>query len=399
GAMALKRIHKELNDLARDPPAQCSAGPVGDDMFHWQATIMGPNDSPYQGGVFFLTIHFPTDYPFKPPKVAFTTRIYHPNINSNGSISLDILRSQWSPALTISKVLLSICSLLCDPNPDDPLVPEIARIYKTDREKYNRIAREWTQKYAMGGSAYDEAIMAQQDRIQQEIAVQNPLVSERLELSVLYKEYAEDDNIYQQKIKDLHKKYSYIRKTRPDGNSFYRAFGFSHLEALLDDSKELQRFKAVSAKSKEDLVSQGFTEFTIEDFHNTFMDLIEQVEKQTSVADLLASFNDQSTSDYLVVYLRLLTSGYLQRESKFFEHFIEGGRTVKEFCQQEVEPMCKESDHIHIIALAQALSVSIQVEYMDRGEGGTTNPHIFPEGSEPKVYLLYRPGHYDILYK
>uniref|UniRef100_A0A8C4ML18 UBC core domain-containing protein n=1 Tax=Equus asinus TaxID=9793 RepID=A0A8C4ML18_EQUAS len=147
--MALKRINKELSDLARDPPAQCSAGPVGDDMFHWQATIMGPNDSPYQGGVFFLTIHFPTDYPFKPPKVAFTTRIYHPNINSNGSICLDILRSQWSPALTISKVLLSICSLLCDPNPDDPLVPEIARIYKTDRDKYNRLAREWTEKYAM----------------------------------------------------------------------------------------------------------------------------------------------------------------------------------------------------------------------------------------------------------
>ncbi|KAI5094669.1 ubiquitin-conjugating enzyme E2 D4 [Silurus meridionalis] len=118
-------------------------------LFHWQATIMGPNDSPYQGGVFFLTIHFPTDYPFKPPKVAFTTKIYHPNINSNGSICLDILRSQWSPALTVSKVLLSICSLLCDPNPDDPLVPEIAHTYKADREKYNRLAREWTQKYAM----------------------------------------------------------------------------------------------------------------------------------------------------------------------------------------------------------------------------------------------------------
>uniref|UniRef100_A0A0B7B6Q3 E2 ubiquitin-conjugating enzyme n=1 Tax=Arion vulgaris TaxID=1028688 RepID=A0A0B7B6Q3_9EUPU len=147
--MAMKRITKELQDLHRDPPANCSAGPVGDDIFHWQATIIGPEDSPYFGGCFNLSIHFPTDYPFKPPKVAFSTKIYHPNINSNGSICLDILRGQWSPALTISKVLLSICSLLTDPNPDDPLVPEIARIYKTDIAKYNETARGWTQRFAM----------------------------------------------------------------------------------------------------------------------------------------------------------------------------------------------------------------------------------------------------------
>lgn len=101
-------------------------------MFHWQATIMGPTDSPYSGGVFLVTIHFPPDYPFKPPKVTFTincqiqilsyvcitfrglmlfcfqvafrTKVFHPNINSNGSICLDILKEQWSPALTISKV-------------------------------------------------------------------------------------------------------------------------------------------------------------------------------------------------------------------------------------------------------------------------------------------------------
>ena len=102
--MALKRIQRELAELQRDPPTSCSAGPVGEDLFHWQATIMGPDDSAYSGGVFFLDIHFPADYPFKPPKVAFTTRIYHCNINSNGGICLDILKEQWSPALTISKV-------------------------------------------------------------------------------------------------------------------------------------------------------------------------------------------------------------------------------------------------------------------------------------------------------
>ncbi|XP_033927705.1 ubiquitin thioesterase OTUB1 [Melopsittacus undulatus] len=228
--------------------------------------------------------------------------------------------------------------------------------------------------------AYDEAIMAQQDRIQQEIAVQNPLVSERLDLTVLYKEYAEDDHIYQQKIKDLLQKYSYIRKTRPDGNCFYRAFGFAHLEALLEDGQELQRFKEVSARSKEELVAQGFTEFTIEDFHNTFMELIERVERRVPLPELLAAFNEPSTSDYLVVYLRLLTSGCLQRHRRFFEQFLEGGRSIKEFCQQEVEPMCKESDHIHIIALARALHVSILVEYMDRGEGGGHQPPCVPRG-------------------
>nr|GEW68750.1 ubiquitin-conjugating enzyme E2 10 [Tanacetum cinerariifolium] len=147
--MASKRILKELKDLQKDPPTSCSAGPVAEDMFHWQATIMGPPDSPYSGGVFLVTIHFPPDYPFKPPKVAFRTKVFHPNINSNGSICLDILKEQWSPALTISKVLLSICSLLTDPNPDDPLVPEIAHMYKTDRSKYETTARSWTQKYAM----------------------------------------------------------------------------------------------------------------------------------------------------------------------------------------------------------------------------------------------------------
>ena len=89
---------------------------------------MGPDDSPYSGGVFFLDIHFPADYPFRPPKISFATRIFHCNISSNGGICLDILGKEWSPALTIPKILLSICSLLTDPNPNDPLVADIAEV-------------------------------------------------------------------------------------------------------------------------------------------------------------------------------------------------------------------------------------------------------------------------------
>uniref|UniRef100_A0A9L0RH41 E2 ubiquitin-conjugating enzyme n=1 Tax=Equus caballus TaxID=9796 RepID=A0A9L0RH41_HORSE len=148
-----KRIQKELAEITLDPPPNCSAGPKGDNIYEWRSTILGPPGSVYEGGVFFLDITFSPDYPFKPPKsllslVTFRTRIYHCNINSQGVICLDILKDNWSPALTISKVLLSICSLLTDCNPADPLVGSIATQYMTNRAEHDRMARQWTKRYA-----------------------------------------------------------------------------------------------------------------------------------------------------------------------------------------------------------------------------------------------------------
>ena len=144
----LKRLNKELTELRKNPVCNCDARPDDDTLMEWSSTIIGPIDTPYENGVFKLKMKFSSSYPFKSPQVRFVTKIFHPNIDSAGGICLDILKDQWSPALTISKVLLSICSLLDDPNPDDPLVPEIADEYKNNREKYNNMARNWVAIYA-----------------------------------------------------------------------------------------------------------------------------------------------------------------------------------------------------------------------------------------------------------
>ena len=144
----INRLKKEMEELNNYPPANCSAGIIDDDIYNWQATIVGPEGSPYEGGVFYLRIEFPHDYPFKPPKVSFITKIYHCNINTSGQICLDILKEQWSPALTISKVLLSICSLMDDQNPNDPLMSDIANLYIHNKQEFLDNARGYTHRYA-----------------------------------------------------------------------------------------------------------------------------------------------------------------------------------------------------------------------------------------------------------
>uniref|UniRef100_A0A1A9W9S5 E2 ubiquitin-conjugating enzyme n=1 Tax=Glossina brevipalpis TaxID=37001 RepID=A0A1A9W9S5_9MUSC len=143
-----RRILRELEEIAEERSSIYSAGLKGDNLYEWECVILGQEDTVYEGGVFFLDMHLSPEYPFKPPKVAFRTRIYHCNINSRGNICIDILRDNWSPALTISTLLLSICSLMSDCNPADPLVYSIAIQYLQNREEHDRTARHWTEKYA-----------------------------------------------------------------------------------------------------------------------------------------------------------------------------------------------------------------------------------------------------------
>eukprot|EP01106_Pelomyxa_sp_JSP_P010462 TRINITY_DN27812_c0_g1_i1.p1 TRINITY_DN27812_c0_g1~~TRINITY_DN27812_c0_g1_i1.p1 ORF type:complete len:171 (+),score=28.35 TRINITY_DN27812_c0_g1_i1:49-513(+) len=146
---SVRRVRRELQ-LVQGEPSELytTAGPISDDLFHWQATLFGTPNTPYEGGRFQLDISFCKDYPFKPPRVRFLTKIYHPGVNASGNVCLDILHDQWSPALTIRHVLLVLSSLLVTPDPDNPLEPVIAQMYKTDRVKFNHNAIEYTLKYA-----------------------------------------------------------------------------------------------------------------------------------------------------------------------------------------------------------------------------------------------------------
>ena len=132
-------------------------------MLHWKGEIKGPQGTPYEAGKFIIDITLPADYPFVPPKMKFDTQIWHPNISSqSGAICLDILKDQWSPALTIKTAMLSLQALLCTPEPNDPQDAEVANMYKTNQEEFQQTARFWTEMYAQvkeeGASAQDAAV-------------------------------------------------------------------------------------------------------------------------------------------------------------------------------------------------------------------------------------------------
>ncbi|KAG6489303.1 hypothetical protein ZIOFF_050572 [Zingiber officinale] len=171
---ARKRLMRDFKRLQQDPPAGISGAPHDNNIMLWNAVIFGPDDTPWDGGTFKLTLQVSEDYPNKPPTVRFVSRMFHPNIYADGSICLDILQNQWSPIYDVAAILTSIqlkslmilcfgmiskelmtglklitsmpqdskVSLLCDPNPNSPANSEAARMFSENKREYNRKVRE-----------------------------------------------------------------------------------------------------------------------------------------------------------------------------------------------------------------------------------------------------------------
>lgn len=148
----LRRIVNEVKDIERtrkEDESMFVLKRVSDDMFHWEAIIIAPKDSLYEGYKFKLDIQLPGDYPLSPMKVKFITPILHVNVNTEGDICLDILKNNWSSALNIKSVMISLLALLDKPNTDDPLNSDLAELYRTNKSIYLSRIKDHCAKHAI----------------------------------------------------------------------------------------------------------------------------------------------------------------------------------------------------------------------------------------------------------
>ncbi|XP_067626008.1 uncharacterized protein morgue [Eurosta solidaginis] len=148
-AIRMNFLRNDAHQLNSHATEGIDAIPLDKQNTYWQASILGPASSPYEGGKFFLFIFFPERYPMIPPTVRFLTKILHPNVSRHGDVGIDIFQHNWSLALNVSKILLSVQSLLTDPYTEICMEPELGYMYDHNRARFENLARSWTWKYAM----------------------------------------------------------------------------------------------------------------------------------------------------------------------------------------------------------------------------------------------------------
>ena len=135
--------------LEREPLEFCPViSLVNDDIYNWECQILGPQDSPYQGGLFLLKFEFPAQYPFKAPKIKFLTKIYHPSVQlETGDICQDVF-GEWGPTLNAKHCLTVIYSMLQSPESDHPLEEEIANQLREKPKEFEKMAKKYTKEHA-----------------------------------------------------------------------------------------------------------------------------------------------------------------------------------------------------------------------------------------------------------
>ncbi|KAI9322503.1 peptidase C65 Otubain-domain-containing protein [Dichotomocladium elegans] len=250
----------------------------------------------------------------------------------------------------------------------------------------------------------DEQILEFEQRIKDEEALKIPLVCQAEPISILENEF-KDNEPFLRKVKNLSETSDRIRKCRGDGNCFFRAFSFAWFESLTHHRENYDAALRKLKATPELLERAGFQALAFEDFYDITIEQFEQLPSRGNDPDmLLANFQSEEISNSIVMYLRFIASAYLRIHAAEYEPFlIDEMVSIDEFCAMHVEAFGRESDHLHIIALSKALEVPVEIVYLDGSMGSDAAVHSFWPDEEAKtgkpLRLIYRPGHYDILYE
>jgi len=151
---ALRRLMAEYKQMSHNPPDGIAAGPINEEnFFEWEAAITGPEGTYFEDGVFIAQLSFPQDYPLNPPKMKFKSDLFHPNIYPDGRVCISILHppgndplgyessnERWSPVQSIEKILLSVMSMLAEPNTESPANVDAAKMWREDRQAFKKKA-------------------------------------------------------------------------------------------------------------------------------------------------------------------------------------------------------------------------------------------------------------------
>lgn len=141
-------VQRELKKYQKDDSLKFSIHTKENDLTHLSVTLTPPENTPYEDGIFFLSVTIPSRYPSLPPNIEFETKIYHPNITKDGKICLGELRDEWKPTFTLENAIDFVYYMLQNPDWEDPLVTSIAVQHKKDPKAFDKTAREWTKEYA-----------------------------------------------------------------------------------------------------------------------------------------------------------------------------------------------------------------------------------------------------------
>mmetsp|Transcript_23020 Transcript_23020/g.37109 ORF Transcript_23020/g.37109 Transcript_23020/m.37109 type:complete len:257 (-) Transcript_23020:82-852(-) len=217
------------------------------------------------------------------------------------------------------------------------------------------------------------------------------------------REELKGNEAFLRKIPCLESRYRGIRHVRGDGNCFYRSFVFRMFEVARENDDLCRRLLKVAKDALPYLLEAGYEEVSIETFVDYCIETLETLSNK-SEEELETLFSDEGESDYLVWFGRLACAGFLKHYPERFEPFILGSNygDIASFCSREVEPMGKEADEPQVIALAEYWGFRTCVEYIDSSSEERTSSHIFgpgKDGDPANIYLLYRPGHYEIIYE